>query len=301
MREGDLHLFALAARHGSLSAAGRELGLSPAAASARLTALEKALGAALMARSTRSLSLTEAGARFLGHANAALEALEAGRAALDDASREASGLLRASLPGPFGRKHVLPFLPEFRAAHPRVELDLSLSDRVANIVEEGFDLAVRIGEQGDSSLVRTRLAPNRRMVVASPGLVAEHGRPERPEALADLPAVFQPSLRDWTFVRGEERVSVRVEGPIRADNGAVLLDAAVLGLGIALKSVWDIGAELADGRLVRLLPDWGVEPAGEIVALRPPSPFVPLKVRAFIDLLKARYGPVPYWEEGIAD
>jgi len=296
MRLDDLTLFALAARHGSLSAAGREMGVSPAAASARLTALEKQLGTTLMARSTRSLSLTEDGASFLTHATHALEAIEAGRASLSSSAADPSGTLRAALPGPFGRQHILPFLPEFRDRYPAVSVDLNLSDQFVNLVEEGFDLGIRIGVPRDSSLIRTVLAPNRRMVVASPGFVARHGMPTRPEDCAALDAIVQTNLSVWHFRRGEERAEVRVNGPVRSNNGAVLLDAALMGLGIALKSVWDVGVHLRDGTLVDLLPDWTCEEDGLIQAVRPPTPYTPAKVRVFIDFLKEKYGPHPYWE-----
>ena len=296
MRISDLTLFALAAQHGSLSAAGREIGLSPAAASARLTALEKELGTTLMARTTRSLSLTEDGTRFLAHASRALEEIDAGRAALATSDAEPSGTLRAALPGPFGRKHILPFLPEFRERYPKVTIDMHLSDQMVSLVDEGFDLGIRIGVLRDSSLIRTRLAPNRRMVVASPAFVARHGMPARPEDCAALDAIVQTGLTFWHFTKGEQRAEVRVSGPIRSNNGAVLLDAALMGIGIALKSVWDVGTHLQDGTLVDLLPDWTCEEDGAIHAVRPPSPYTPTKVRAFIDFLREKYGPQPYWE-----
>lgn len=301
MRIDDLALFALAARHGSLSAAGREIGLSPAAASARLTALEKELGTTLMARSTRSLSLTEDGANFLNHANHAIDAVQAGRASLAATDAEPSGTLRAALPGPFGRQHILPFLPEFRERFPKVSIDLHLSDQFVNLVDEGFDLGIRIGVPQDSSLIRTVLAPNRRMVVASPDFVAKHGMPERPEDCATMEAIVQTGLHIWHFKRGEDRAEVRVAGPIRSNNGGVLLDAALMGLGIALKSVWDVGIHLRKGRLVDLLPDWSSEEDGVIQAVRPPGPYTPAKVRAFTDFLKEKYGPDPYWERDAGD
>jgi len=298
MRFDDLTLFVLAARHGSLSAAGRELGISPAAASARLTALEKELGATLMARSTRSLSLTEDGAGFLAHATRALDAVEAGRASLAAAGAAPSGTLRAALPGPFGRQHILPFLPEFRERYPGVSVDLHLSDQFMNLVEDGFDLGIRIGVPRDSSLIRTVLAPNRRMVVASPDFIARHGMPQRPEDCAALDTIVQTGLQVWHFTRGEETAEVRVSGPIRSNNGAVLLDAALMGLGIALKSVWDVGPHLRAGRLVDLLPGWTSGEDGTIHAMRPPHPYTPAKVRVFIDFLKEKYGARPYWEDG---
>jgi len=296
MRLDDLQLFTLAARHGSLTAAGKEIGLSTAAASARLTALEKSLGSSLMARTTRSLSLTEDGAAFLTHAEKALAEIENGRAGLSTSSAAPRGLLRATVPGPFGRKHILPFLPEFRELYPDVELDIHLSDEIVNLIEEGYDLGIRIGVAADSTLTRTVLAPNTRVLVATPEFIEKHGAPSRPEDCSAMDAVYQPNLRNWRFTRSEDTASVRVSGPIRSSSGAVIHDAVLMGLGIALKSIWDVGADLKAGRLVRLLPDWTFDANGMIYAVRPPGAFTPPKTRAFIDLLKGKYGPKPYWE-----
>lgn len=296
MRIEDLTLFALAVRHGSLTAAGRELGLSPAAASARLASLERELGTSLMARTTRSLSLTEDGASFITHAEKALDEITNGRAALSASAAEPAGVLRATVPGPFGRKHILPFLREFREANPKVELDLHVSDDVVNLVEEGYDLGIRIGVARDSTLVRIHLAPNRRVVIASPEFVAKHGKPTRPEDCAAFEAAYQPNLRNWHFTRGGERATVRVDGPIRTNDGGVVRTAVLNGLGIGMKSIWDVGEDLKAGRLVRLLEDWVFESDGEIYAVRPSGGAAPPKTRAFIDLLKKKYGPTPYWE-----
>ncbi len=296
MKFDDLQLFILAARHGSLTAAGKEIGLSPAAASARLTALERDLGTSLMARTTRSLSLTADGTAFLTHAEQALVELENGRAGLSTSSAKPRGLLRATMPGPFGRKHILPFLPEFREKYPEVELDLHLSDEIVNLIEDGYDLGIRIGVAADSTLTRTRLAPNRRIIVAAPEFIERHGKPNRPEECSSFDAVYQPNLRNWRFSRGADHVSVRVNGPIRSSSGAVIHDAVLMGMGIALKSIWDVGPDLKSGRLVQILPDWNFDNDGEIYALRPPAAFTPPKTRVMIDFLKAKYGPTPYWE-----
>jgi len=281
MKFDDLQLFILAARHGSLTAAGKEIGLSPAAASARLTALERDLGTSLMARTTRSLSLTADGTAFLTHAERA---------------STPRGLLRATMPGPFGRKHILPFLPEFREKYPEVELDLHLSDELVNLVEDGYDLGIRIGVPADSTLTRSRLAQNRRVVVASPDFIERCGQPKRPEECANFDAVYQPNLRNWRFSKNDDHVNVRVSGPLRSSSGEVIHEAVLMGMGIALKSIWDVGPDLKAGRLVQVLTDWNFESDGEIYALRPPAAFTPPKTRVMIDLLKAKYGPTPYWE-----
>ena len=296
MKIDDLQLFVLAARHGSLTAAGREIGLSPAASSARLTALERDLGSSLMARTTRSLSLTADGTAFLVHAERALRELENGQAALSASSATPRGLLRATVPGPFGRKHILPLIPEFRALYPEVQLDLHVSDDVVNLIDEGYDVGVRIGVAPDSTLMRTHLAPNRRVVIASPAFIEKHGKPSRPEDCARLDAAYQLNLRHWHFSRGDEVASVRVSGPIRSNDGGVVHAAVLEGLGIGIKSIWDVGADLKAGRLVRLLEDWSFGSDGEIYAVRPPGSYMPPKTRAFIDLLKVKFGPTPYWE-----
>jgi len=296
MRFDDLQLFILAARHGSLTAAGREIGLSPAASSARLTALERDLGTSLMARTTRSLSLTADGAGFLAHAERALAELENGRAMLTASGAAPRGVLRATVPGPFGRKHILPFIREFRERYPDVELDLHVSDDLVNLIDEGYDLGVRIGVPPDSPLIRTRLAPNRRVIIASPAFIEEYGVPSRPEECAALPTAYQPNLRNWQFTRGDETASVRVSGPIRSNDGGVVHEAVLNGLGIGVKSIWDVGADLKSGRLMRLLEDWSFSSDGEIYAVRPPGSFTPPKTRVFIDFLKEKYGAVPYWE-----
>ena len=296
MRTDDLLMFVLAARHGSLTAAGRDLGLSPAASSARLNALERELGTSLMARTTRSLSLTEDGTVFLAHAEKALAEIDNGRAALSASSAHPSGTLRATVPGPFGRKHILPFLPEFRALYPDVKLDLHVSDDVINLIEEGYDLGIRIGVAPDSTLIRSHLAPNRRVIIATPEFVAKHGKPSRPEDCASFDAAYQPNLQTWHFTRGDERASVRVSGPIRTNDGGVVYEAVLQGLGIGMKSIWDVGEDLKSGRLIQLLQDWSFDADGEIYAVRPAGGFTLPKTRAFIDLLRKKYGAKPYWE-----
>lgn len=298
MRIEELELFRRAAALGALSAAGRELGLSPAAASARLQSLERSLGATLFTRSTRKLTLTEEGESLLPHAEAALEALTAGRAAVRGAAGAPAGVLRAAVPAPFGQKHILPALPDFLETYSDVELDLHFSDEFVDLREGGYELAVRIGVLSDSALTATKLAPNRRMVIASPAYVAARGAPQTPEELGEHPCLISGDMRVWRLSRRGDAAerAIRVSGPLHANSGAVTRDAALLGLGVALKSSWDVGGDIREGRLVRLLPEWEVADAGAVWALRPPARFVSPRATAFVGFLKARFGPTPYWE-----
>ncbi len=302
MRLEELELFRRAAALGGLSAAGRALGLSPAAASARLQALERDLGAQLFTRSTRRLTLTDEGAILLGHATRALDELQAARAAIAGADAPPAGVLRASIPGPFGRQHILPFLPPFLDAHPDLELDLHISDEIVNVTDGGYEVVVRVGPLTDSALIATKLAPNRRVIVAAPAYLARYGAPQDPDDLTAHRCLIFGDLRVWRFHRGsgagrEERAA-RVSGPLHTNNGAVTGDAARYGLGIAQKSIWDVGPDLRSGRLTQLLPDWESDDAGAIWALRPPTRYPPARVTAFIALLREKYGPTPYWETG---
>ncbi|MEO1330586.1 MAG: LysR substrate-binding domain-containing protein [Pseudomonadota bacterium] len=300
MKIEELELFRRAAALGALSAAGRALGLSPAAASARLQSLERSLGVTLFSRTTRRLALTEEGEILLGHATRALEELEAARVAVAGADARPAGVLRASIPGPFGRQHVLPFLPEFLDRHPDVELDLHISDEIVNVIDGGYEMVVRVAPLTDSALLAVKLAPNRRIVCAAPAYLERYGAPAEPEDLIGHRCLIFGDLRVWRFHRGEgakrEERAVRVTGPLHTNNGAVTGDAARFGLGIALKSIWDIGEDLKSGRLVQILDRWRVGDAGDVWALRPPSRFPPPRVKAFIAFLKEKYGPTPYWE-----
>lgn len=296
MRLEELTLFRRAAALGGLSAAGRELGLSPAAASARLQALEKSLGAALFVRTTRRLSLTEEGETLLTHVARALDELEAARDAIGTVTDNPSGVLRASVPGPFGEKHVLPYLAEFRTHYPEVELDLHVSDTRVNVVEGGYELVVRVGALSDSALRAVKLASNRRVIVASPAYLDGAPPLKDPEDLARHDCLVTGELRVWRFSRGEEERVVKASGSIHLYDGGSARAAAVHGLGLAMKSVFDVYEDLRAGRLIHVLSDWEIREAGAIWALRPPARIASPRARAFIDFLKSKYGPKPYWE-----
>ena len=298
----DLNLFVRIARLDSISAAARDLNITPATASARLSAFEKRLGARLLHRTTRHATLTEDGRAFLPHAENVLDAAVAARAALGREQASPRGTLRIAAPSSFARMHIVPGLPEFMARHPDLKLDMRISDSVVDLVEGAFDVAVRYTELSDSSFVARRLAPDRRVVVASPDYVARHGRPERPEDLDAHACLVVGTLDIWTFtdMRGEP-IAKKVTPALRINDGEAVRDAATAGLGVALMATWCAADELRSGKLIPILADYQLVSTQTLWALYPSSRELAPKVRVFVDWLVARFGPKPYWDEGLFD
>lgn len=296
----DLALFVKAVAAGNLSAAGRELGISPAVASKRIAALEQAVGARLLHRTTRAVTPTEEGSAFHAHALRVLEEMEEAMAAVraDGAPR---GHLRVTVPASFGYMHISPAVPDFLRRYPDLTMDLHMADTLVDIVDEGFDCAIRIAALKDSTLIARKLAPNRRIVVASRDYLERHGTPERIEDLARHDCLVINDQNLWEFDTPQGRRSVRVSGSLKTNHAGVLRDAVVAGLGIARKSTWDIGDHLARGDLVPLFPR--CDPATDVAvyAVYPSARFVAPKVRAFIGFLAERFGPEPYWDEGLPE
>lgn len=284
----DLALFVRAAAAGSLSEAARQLGISPAAASRRLAALESRTGARLIHRTTRSVALTPEGELFLPHAQAMLEAEAAARESLAPGGRASvTGLLRVTAPAAFGRKIVTPMVPAFLAAHPDLRLDLQLTDSVVDIVAAGIDLAVRIGRLRDSSLVARKLVPNERVLCAAPAYLARAGTPRTLDDLGGHECLVLSGAAHWPFqdCHGQTR-EVRVGGRFASSSVEALHAACVGGLGLALLSAWDIVEELRAGTLVRVALDAALPQEFAIYAVYPTTRLVPPKVRAFIAALE---------------
>ncbi|MFC3226242.1 LysR family transcriptional regulator [Marinibaculum pumilum] len=282
MQSRDLALFVQAARSGSLSQAGRDLGLSPATASARLSALEQDLGVRLMHRTTRSLTLTAEGQAFLAYATRILDDLEEARAAVSG-TEAPRGRLRVAVPAFFGRITITTALPEFLRRYPGLVLDMDYSDAFVNLVEQGFDVAIRIGNLPDSALIARRLAPNARVICAAPSYLATHGAPQRPEDLADHDCVTMANMRRWSFARPGGPLTVEVSGRLLVNSGDALRDAGLAGLGLVLKSTWDVGEDLRRGDLVPVLADHPLVDQGAIWAVYPSARLLAPKVRAFVD------------------
>lgn len=297
---GDLSLFLRVLDLGSISAAARSLDLSVAVASQRLKRLERDLGVRLLHRTTRQLHATPEGAALAEQGRALVEDLEALTGGLRQGATEVTGTLRVTLPASFGRQYISPLLPEFLARYPRVKLSVNLNDQMLDLVGSGFDLGIRVGALGDSSLVARQLAVNRRVLCASPDYLRRQGTPRTPADLAAhdcLLLVGSQGRQDvWRFDDGHGgEIAQRVNGHFESNLGELLRDAVVAGLGIAMHSIWHVHEELRAGRLQVLLPDYPLAATG-IHAVMPQRRLVPPRVRAFVDFLAERLGDHPPWE-----
>ncbi len=298
-RFGDLDVFARVVTSGSMSAAARDLNISPAVISKRVRRLEERLGVRLLQRTTRQLALTEAGQGFYERVISILASIEEAEGFVASGAAQARGLLKVSAPTSFGRMHIAPHLKPFLDANPLVTVDLTLSDAFVDLVGEGFDLAIRIAELPDSSLVARRLAPNHRVLCATPGYLKEHGVPQ---GLVDLERhrLVAHNTDHWRLEGPDGPASVRLAGPLHTNSSEVVREALLSGIGIALRSTWDIGPELKSGALVRVLPDWTGGRRVAVHAVYPSRRHLEQKVRSFVDYLGGIYGPVPYWDSGLA-
>lgn len=293
---GDLEVFASVAVSGSMSMAARELGYSPAVISKRIKRLEEKLGARLFHRTTRQISLTEAGQGFYERVLGVLEGLEAAEDFVSGRSNTINGTLKISAPTSFGRLHIAPHLKPFMDAHPDLAVQLVLSDEFTDIVAGGFDLAIRIAELNDSSLVARRLSPVRRVLCASRDYAAVHGLPKTIDDLKQHRCLPAHNNDVWRLEGPDGPLSLRPEGMLVTNSSEVIREAVIAGQGIALRSTWDIGQELKDGRLVQVLPDYEGSRNVTVSAVYSSRRFLPAKVRLFIDYLSELYGPTPYWE-----
>ncbi|MDJ1157917.1 LysR family transcriptional regulator [Chelatococcus sp. SYSU_G07232] len=295
---GDLDVFARVVTAKGMSAAGRELGLSPAVISKRIRRLEERLGVRLLQRTTRQIALTEAGQGFYERVVSILASVEEAEAWVARGSAMARGVLRVSAPTSFGRMHIAPHLKGFLDAHPAVTVDLVLSDAFVDVVGDNFDLAVRIADLADSSLVAKRLAPNHRLLCATPGYLAKRGVPKTIEDLARHTLIAH-NTDHWRLEGPSGPETVRIEAPLRTNSSEVVREAVLAGIGIALRSTWDIGPELQAGRLAVVLPGYGGSRRLGVYAVYPSRRHLEQKVRAFVDFLAALYGPTPYWDAGL--
>lgn len=293
----QIEAFVSVATRGSLSAAARAEGVTPAMIGRRLDALEARLGAKLLLRTTRKLTLTFEGQAFLEDCQRLLNEFANAEAAVSLGGARASGHLKLSAPAGFGRRHVAPLVGPFMRANPDVTVNLNLSDRLVDLINENIDCAVRIGELTDSSLVSVRLGEMRRMVVASPAYLVAHGVPQSPDDLARHNCLSLGQQRGWQFrhpVSGEVETR-KVGGVFECNDGAVLHEWALAGQGLAWRSLWEVGQDLKEGRLTSVLDAWQAPPMG-IYAVFPQRRYLPLRVRLFIDLLKENYANPAYWE-----
>lgn len=294
-------LFVSVAERGSFAAAARAQGVSVPTVSRAVARLEARLGGRLFHRSSRRLSLSALGADALPEAEALVAAAVAMEERLGEARTVATGVVRLAAPMDFGQAHLGPLLPAFLAANPGISIDLHLDDARVDIVAGGHDLVLRIGQLEDSSLIARRLCGMRLLTVASPAYLAEAGAPRHPGDLGAhrcLVYANAPEARVWRY-RGPtgESWSATVDGPILANNGAVLAAAAGAGLGIALSPEFLCWRELAEGRLVALLPEWVSPPLG-LYLVTPPGTLRPLRVRLLMDFLADRLATPPWARAG---
>ena len=297
-----LEVFAKVAAAGSLSAAGRAIGLSQTMVTKHLAALETRLGAKLFHRTTRRLSLTDAGRGYLESCERILAEIEAAEAAVAADRLEPRGLLRLNVPLVFGVRQIAPRLAEFARLHPHVTVELGLNDRQVDLAEEGWDLAIRIGNLRDSSLVARRLAPCRMALCASPAYLAAHGTPC---TVADLAqhnclgyTLAQAGADRWMMGRRSE-INVPISGNLRANNGDALLAAAIAGQGIIQQPTFILADAVRSGDLVRITLDHPPTEQLAVHAIYLPDRHPPAKVRAFIDFIAEQFAPEPPWDRGL--
>ena len=294
----QIESFVVVAARGSLTAAAGAEGVAPAVIGRRIDALEERLGVKLLLRTTRRISLTHEGSAFLEDCQRILTDIGNAEASVSAGGVKASGFLRVTAPAGFGRRHVAPLMPGFLARHPDVNLSLNLSDRVVDIAREGVDVAVRVGDLPDSSLVSVRLADNRRLCVAAPAYLQRAGVPHSPADLARHECLTLSSeasqTRGWAFLVDGQVTHLRPSGRLDCSDGQVLHDWCVQGLGIAWRSTWEVEDDVAQGRLAVVLQDHAAPPNG-IYAVVPQRKHLPLRVRLWIDYLKQHYGDAAYW------
>jgi DNA-binding transcriptional LysR family regulator len=291
----DIRAFAEVAETGGFGRAGRALDLSKSMVSRRVARLEAELGAQLLSRTTRGVVVTEAGQAFKVYADRVLAELEAAREAVGCQGGEVVGTLKLAAPLSLGVTHLGPVIAELGVRHPRLSIEAHYSDRFVDLIGERFDVAIRLGNLADSSLIARRIAPIKAAMVASPDYLARRGTPQRPEDLEDHEAVTQLS-EVWRFRDGKREIAINPKARFRADIGQAMVDAVVAGLGVAALPTFLAGHELESGRLVAILRDFPLPEAGFWIVRPPPASHVSAKVKALTDLLVERFGGEPTWD-----
>jgi len=282
----QLAAFVAVAETGSFTEAAKRLGRDASIVSRRVSQLEQQLGVRLLSRTTRRVALTEVGALYHRRVQGILEELANASREASDVAATPQGLLRVSLPVTFGRQWIAPWLPAFLTRHPQIRIDARFSDRVVDVVAEGFDVAIRVGILRDSSLTSRRLASFRTLLVAAPSYLAAHGKPRTPDDLkthACIGFTGYASWPDWSLAKEGKRKTVRPAGPFVADNSEAVLMAAIAGAGITFAADWLAGSALREGKLVEVLPGWGGKTEGGVYAILPPGRLIPAKTRLFVD------------------
>ncbi len=290
----SLELFVRVASVGAIGKAGAELGLSRATATQRIQELETAVGVQLLHRTTRSVSLSVDGEAFLAHATQILGDIDEAMSDLQSDPASVRGELRIAGSASFGRKFLAPFVAEFLQRYPKLSVQLHLSDTTFDIVENGFDLAVRLGRLSPSTLKARRVGESPRIVVASPAYLAKHGTPLSPSDLEKHNCLIRSDVRTWSKRGPDGHVhDVKVNGSFATNLAEAVTEAALSGVGIARKCLWEISEHMANGDLIEVLPDYTVLPEWDISVVRPPSRTPPARVRAFTEYIAQKFRNVP--------
>ncbi|QFT30707.1 HTH-type transcriptional regulator DmlR [Labrenzia sp. THAF82] len=290
----SLELFVRVAALGAIGKAGTEFGLSATAATQRLQALEATVGTQLFHRTTRAVSLSTDGEIFLAHAKRILGDVEEALADIQPDPRDIKGELRIACSASFGRLHIAPHVTEFLDRHPGVSLQLAMSDSVIDIVEQGIDIAIRIGALAPSTLKARKLAVSPRRLVAAPSYLERYGIPSSLDELKTHNCLAREDMRTWSLAAPDGTVhDIKTSGNFSSTSAEAITEAALSGLGIARKCTWEIADQLAAGALRPVLGSYSVSPFWKVFAVRPPSRLPSARVRAFTDFLESKLNKIP--------
>ena len=288
----DLGFFTLLARQPSLAAAAQALGVTPPAVSRRLAALEKRLGVRLLNRTTRRLSLTPEGERYLEDGEQILRDIESLERSLAASRATPRGMLRINATFGFGRRHLAPLVSQFAKSWPDVEIVLQLTDRPLDLTEHAMDIGIRFGAPPDARILARKIASNRRLLRAAPAYLAQHGHPAQPRNLQNHACIVirenNAAFNNWQLTDGKQQTMVKVRGPLSTNHGEIAVDWALAGHGIILRSEWDVAAYLRAGQLVRVLDLW-VGNSADIHAIYPQRHHLSATVRVFLDFLAEHF------------
>jgi DNA-binding transcriptional LysR family regulator len=284
----ELTAFIAVGETGSFTSAASKLGRDASVISRRVSQLEQRLGVRLLSRTTRHVSLTEVGAVYFGRVQAILDELAHASTEASDSASTPQGVLKISLPVTFGRQWVAPSLASFLARYPQIKIDAHFTDRIVDVIADGFDVAIRVGALNDSSLTARRIASYRNILTAAPSYLEKHGRPRSPADLKEHTCLGFPShpyWPDWMLTKDGQRRTVRPNCPLVADNSEVILMAELDGAGISLLPDWLVGPSLRHKKLAHVLPGWTGKGDGGVYAILPPGRLVPTKTRVFVDAI----------------
>ncbi|QTF91893.1 LysR family transcriptional regulator [Halomonas sp. BM-2019] len=297
MSSTDFEFFIFLCQAGSISKAARDLDITPAAASKRLSNIEKNVGSQLLSRSTRSMSLTSNGTIYLDYARKVTSTIEEMNSALRQKSDEPEGLIRINAPFGFGRKYVSRFIADFIKENPKVECQLHLSDHPLNLIANSFDLGIRFGSLPDSGLHAKKIASHQRFVCASPSYLETHGVPEHPRELSEHNCIVlrqnEDTYGNWKFNKGDQIYHIRVRGNLSSNDGESVLSWTLGGHGIAIRAEWDVYHHIKEGHLKRVLNEYQL-PNADIYAVYPYSQHLPARIRLLIDYLSESMNIVPF-------